>query len=175
MWTTPPIDFDLNPEELSKLGELFLIWSHTEHTIAKSLKTILKYNDDEAISIIYPMPLQRKLSYIAKHSRPMTDVQRTYSEELKLVVEAISKIRNAVAHGALVNDLKEGPLFRNPSKDRVVSKDDVLRTQEISNYALRIVIDFYHSLDPGEPLAPLPERPEIPKALQEFLPARKKG
>ena len=61
--------------------------------------------------------------------------------------------------------LKEGPLFRNPSKDWLVSKDDVLGTQEISNYALRIAIDFYHSLDPEEPLAPLPERPEIPKAL----------
>jgi hypothetical protein len=173
-WSTPPIEFELTPEEKSILGDLFLVWSHTEHVIAKSLKAILKYDDDEAISIIYPMTLDRKLNYITKHSSGMTLGSRSYFEELKLVVNAVKQIRNAVAHGVLVNDLKEGTLFRNPSKDRVLSKDDVLGSQEISNYALRIAIDFYHSLDPDEPLAPLPERPKIPKALQEFLPARKK-
>jgi hypothetical protein len=59
-WSTPPIEFELTPEEMRKLGELSLVWSHTEHVIAKSLKEILKFDDEEAISIIYPMPLQRK-------------------------------------------------------------------------------------------------------------------
>jgi hypothetical protein len=174
-WSTPPIEFVLTPEELSKLGDLSLVWSHTEHVIAKSLKEILRYNDHDAISIIYPMGLQRKLNYITKLSGQLSDGSRTYFEELRLVVGAINKlIRNTAAHGVLVNDTKEGTLFRSPSKDWVVSKDDVLRSQEISNYALGVAIAFYHSLDPDEPLAPLPERPKIPKALREFLPARKK-
>jgi hypothetical protein len=169
-WSTPPIEFDLTPEEMSKLGELFLVWSHTEHVIAKSLKEILKYNDEEAISIIYPMMLQRKLNNITKHSSQLSDGSRTYFEELKSVVEAVTKlIRNTVAHGVLVNDTKEGTLFRSPSKDWVVSKDDVLQSKEISNYALWIAIVFYHSLDPDEHLAPLPQRPKIPNALKGLL------
>jgi hypothetical protein len=173
-WSTPPIEFDLTPEEMSKLGELFLVWSHTEHIIAKSLKEILKYNDEDAINIIYPMMLQRKLSNITKHSSQLSDGSRAYFEELKSVVEAVTKlIRNTVAHGVLVNDTKEGILFRSPSKDWILSKDDVLASQEISNYALRIAIDFYHSLNPDEHLAALPERPKIPEALRERLPDRK--
>ena len=126
MWTTPPIDFELTPEEKSKLGDLFLVWSHTEHVIAKSLKEILRYNDDDAISIIYPMGLQRKLNYITKLSSQLSDGSRTYFEELHLVVGAINKlVRNTVAHGVLVNDTKEGTLFRSPSKDLVVSNEVV--------------------------------------------------
>jgi hypothetical protein len=160
---------------MSKLGDLFLVWSHTEHVIAKSLKEILKYNDEEAISIIYPMMLQRKLNNIAKHSSQLSEGSRTYFEELKSVVEAVTDlIRNTVAHGVLVNDTKEGTLFRSPSRDWVVSTGDVLGSQEISNYALRIAIDFYHSLDPDEHLARLPERPKMPEALRQFLPDRKK-
>jgi hypothetical protein len=173
-WSTPPIDFDLTPEEKRKLGELSLVWSHTEHVIAKSLKEILKFDDEEAISIIYPMTLDRKLKYIASLSGRVTARSRTYFQELKSVVKAITQIRNTVAHGVLVNDTKEGTLFRSPSRDRVVSKDDVLGSQEISNYALWIAIGFYHSLDPDESLSPLPERPEIPKSLQQFVQARKK-
>jgi hypothetical protein len=174
-WSTPPIEFELTPEEMRKLGELSLVWSHTEHVIAKSLKEILKFDDEEAISIIYPMPLQRKLNYITSLSSRMTVDQQTYFDELKWVVRAVTNlIRNTVAHGVLVNDTKEGTLFRSPSRDRVVSRDDILGSQEISNYALRIAIDFYHSLDPDESLSPLPERPEIPKSLQQFLQARKK-
>jgi hypothetical protein len=56
-----------------------------------------------------------------------------------------------------------------------VSKDDVLQSQEISNYALGIAIAFWTTLGSVKTVKPLPERPEIPKALQEFLPARKKG
>jgi len=172
-WSTSPIEFVLTPEEMRKLGELSLVWSHTEHVIAKSLKTILKYNDDEAISIIYPMMLHRKLNYITKLSSQLSDGPRSYFDERKLGVGAVTElVRNTVAHGVLVNDTKEGTLFRSPSKDWVVSKDDVLRSQEISNYALGIAIAFYRSLDPDVPLAPLPERPKIPKALQEFLPVR---
>jgi hypothetical protein len=173
-WTTPPIEFELNPEEMSKLGELFLVWSHTEHVIAKSLKDILEFNDEEAISLIYPMTLDQKLNYITRLSSRMTVGSRTYFEELKSVVKAVSKIRNDVAHGVLVNDTKEGPLFRNTSKDRVVSKEDVLGSQEISNYALGIALGFWTTLGSNRTVNPLPERPEIPKALLEFLPARKK-
>ena len=108
-WSTSPIEFDLTPEEKGKLGELSLLWSHTEHVIAKSLKEILKFNDDEAISLIYPMRLQRKLNHITRLSSRMSDRSQSYFEELKSVVNAVSKIRNAVAHGVLVNDLRAGP------------------------------------------------------------------
>jgi hypothetical protein len=81
-WSTPPIDFVLSPEEMSKLGELSLVWSHTEHVIAKSLKEILKFDDEEAISLIYPMTLDQKLKYISRLSNRMTVGSRTYFEEL---------------------------------------------------------------------------------------------
>ena len=55
-----PFEYTLTDDELSKLGEMLMTWSHTEHTIGNCLKALLKFDDDEAIALVFPLSLDQR-------------------------------------------------------------------------------------------------------------------
>jgi hypothetical protein len=55
-----PFEYSLTDDELRKLGEMLMTWSHTEHTIGNCLKALLKFDDDEAIALVFPLSLDQR-------------------------------------------------------------------------------------------------------------------
>jgi len=168
----PHFHYGLTPEELAKLGELALTWSHTEHLIGTCTKSVLGLTEEQADILIYPLSADRRMQLLKQHSGRVSPELQALIKELQTVMKAISIARNTAVH-AIIIDNWEVPKFRLHSKDRVLTKEDILQSDALSNYATLLALHIRFKLDPAKldggtlKLPPLPTRPEIPKTLQQ--------
>jgi hypothetical protein len=172
-----PFEYNLADDELRKLGEMSLTWSHTDHTIGNSLKAALQFNDDEAMALIFPLALDARVRWLRALPARMNQAARAALDEFVAVLPALQAVRNVGVHGVTIQDTKEGSLFHLRSKDRTFTKADLFACEEFTNYCARVAFAIryalFHSADSN--LAPSwPERPAIPKVLEGFVQNRTK-
>jgi hypothetical protein len=172
-----PFSFDLTPEELQKLGEMSLTWSHTEHLVGNCLKVLLRLTNDEAIAMVFPLTLEqrvRRIKMLIDLDTANPDVKIAF-EELKVFLPAMQLVRNNVVHATLDNDASSGEiLFRLKSKDKALTKTEIFSAEEISNYVCCVALSLWLALLNGPLQRPLPGRPAIPSWLLPHIPIRKK-
>src|SRR5262249_49951373 len=120
-----PFEYHLTDAEVQKLGELSLTWSHTEHTIGNALKAVLKFDDDEAIALIFPLPLEQRVRWLRGLTKRMNTAARIALDEFSRMLPGLQAIRNGGIHGVIINDTKDGPLFHLRSKDRTFTKNEL--------------------------------------------------
>jgi hypothetical protein len=172
-----PFEFHLTDDELRKLGELLLTWSHIEHTIGNCLKAVLKFSDDEAIALIFPLALEHRVRWLRGLPERMNLAARMALDEFALLLPGLQAVRNNGIHGVIINDVEDGPLFHLRSKDRTFTKNDLFSCEEFTNYCAHIALSIRSALfypDDKDLPSILPERPAIPKVLAEFVQFRKK-
>jgi hypothetical protein len=173
-----PYEYSLTDKELQKLAELSLTWSHTEYLIGVCLKRVWKLSDDEANAIVFPMSLETRLKYLSDLKGRIGVGAQVVLKELALIMKGIQPIRNTVTHAILIDDTKDGTLFHLRSKDRTFTKAEVFECEEITNYAAELARWLRYELGfepPQDTMPTLPERPAIPKPVQQFLPSGKKA
>jgi hypothetical protein len=173
-----PFEYHLTDQEMQKLGELSLTWSHTDHTIGNCLKAVLNFNDDEAIALIFPLGLEQRVRWLRGLTDRMNGSAQAALEEFHSVLPGLSAVRNLGVHGVIIADTIDGPLFHLRSKDRILTKDDFFACEEFTNYCARVAYAIRFALFApadvkGWPLT-LPERPEIPGALAPYIQSGKK-
>lgn len=152
--------------------------------LGNAVKHLLGLSDDEATSVVYPMPLQTRLKWIYKlgPQRAKSQKARDAIVELKAVMEYIQAVRNTVIHGILLGGgISSDPVqFHLRSKERNIPKDDVLAAEKITTYACIISAHLNWSLADPDKIprdllqAPLPERPELPGLVNRPNPTEKK-
>jgi hypothetical protein len=111
---------ELAPEDFQKLGQLSLRWSHTDHIIGNCLKVPLRLTDDEAVSIVFPLSTDRRLSLLkelAKGKALSPDADQAL-RELWCIMPAIQLVRNNVVHAVVFKSLGNDPLFHLPRAGR---------------------------------------------------------
>ena len=141
----------LTPSEFQKLGEIFLRWSHIEHIIGTCLRVVLRLTEEEAIAMIFPLPLQRRIEKIGElaESSPLNAEAAAAYHELAYVIKCINYVRNSVVHSILVDDPEKGHLFHLRSKKRSIAKAHVFATEELTNYAAHTVLSLRCALGGG--------------------------
>jgi hypothetical protein len=167
-----PFEYVLTDEELKKLGELSLTWSHIEHTIGNCLAELLKLDGDEGTAIVFPLGIEQRLRYLRALTGKMNDPTKKYLAEFCQLSPGLQAVRNSVAHGILVNDVAQGPLFHLRSKDRTLSKADIFACEDLTNYMAHLAICLRYAIGfkSGARLQPtLPDRPEIPECLRAYV------
>jgi hypothetical protein len=164
----------LSRDELARLGELTLTWSNMDHSIGQAVRLILKLTDEQFVAFVGPLATDRRMQLLKKYSSNLPDELRSMIDELNLVIKPTLIARNTYVH-AVVVDGWNIPKFKLMSKDRVLTKEDLLGSEPISNYAgllaLHIEIKLEKKFDISL-LPPLPSRPYIPPAL---LPEGQRG
>jgi hypothetical protein len=170
-----PFKYALTGQELQKLGELMLTWSHTEDLIANSLRVLLRLDGDEGVVIVYPLTLEMKLRRVAELTakKPVSADTGAAVKELRTIIPAIQYLRNSVAHCILTVDEAGDPAFLLRSKERTISKSDLFASEELTNYACWVAFALRWNVE-GQPMT-LPGRPDIPDFLRPQIPNRKKS
>jgi hypothetical protein len=176
----PPFEYALSAQELQKLGELSLTWSHTEQLIGHCLRNLLRLSGEEAVIVVFPLPLEQRLRRVKELAdlAPMSEHMKASLEELLTIMPAIQLVRNNVAHAVLIHDTKDGVLFHLSSKDRTLTKKQIFESEELTNYACHVAMSLRFSLPAMSESGwhkPLPERPAIPDYLRHLFPTRKKS
>jgi hypothetical protein len=167
-----PFEYHLSDQEMQKLGELSLTWSHTDHTIGNCLKAVLNFNDEEAIALIFPLGLQQRVQWLRGLKDRMNKAAQGALDEFTALLSALQAVRNLGVHGVIIADTKDGPLFHLRSKDRTLTKADLFSCEEFTNYCARVAYGIRFALfSPIDTdlIVSLPERPEIPKALEPYI------
>ena len=109
---------ELTSEEFQKLGQLSLRWSHTEHIIGNCLKVMLRLTDEEAVAMVFPLPLERRLNKIKELSEltPLNADAQAACDELQIVMRAVQYVRNSVLHAIMIDHPEHGQMFHLRSK-----------------------------------------------------------
>ena len=94
-----PFEYILTDDELQKLGELSLTWSHIEHTVGNCLTEILKLDEDEGTAIVFPLGLDQRLRYLRALTGKMNTTTKELLAEFCLLSPGLQAVRNSVAHG----------------------------------------------------------------------------
>ena len=173
-----PFEYNLTDDELRRLGEMLMTWSHTEHTIGNCLKALLNFNDDEAIALVFPLSLDQRVRWLRGLKDRMNTAAQAALDEFVRMLPGFSAIRTNGVHGVIINDLKDGPLFHLRSRDRTFTKTELFECEEFTNYCARVAYGIRFALfSPADADLPvtLPERPGIPKALEGYIQTGKKA
>lgn len=174
-----PFHYDewLTPEELQKLGQLSLRWSHIDHILGNCLKAMLRLSDEEAVVVIFPLRFGDRLKRIKDLSKvsPFNDDAKAALTALNCVATHLQEVRNVVAHAIMIDDAELGKLLHLRSKQKSVTIGQMLSTEELTNYAAHVVMALRYAIGGvknAEPGArhPLPEKPELPKFLSHPIP-----
>jgi hypothetical protein len=180
MITTPFLyEEKLTDEELKKIGQLALRWSHTEHILGNCLKVMLGLTDEQAIVTVFPLSLHQRLDQLRKLAaiNPPNDDAKAALAELLAVMPMIQAVRNGVIHAIIVDDGAGEQMFHLRSKERSIAKKEAFEAEELTNFAAHAALSLRHALgfkDVAGSRHALPGRPEIPASLQRFLPTRRK-
>lgn len=168
----------LTPAELQKLATLSLRWSHIEHIIGNCLRVILRLDEKEAVVVVFPMPIERRISMIRDISKinPLPDDTTHAFNEVDWGLDYVRFVRNTLAHTVMSENLEQGAVFNLRSKNRSLTKEQVFAVEEITNYTAHAALHFRFLLGFKElthELQPLPDRPVIPPILQSARQAPK--
>ena len=154
--------------EFETIGRLALRWAAIEHFVANCLKAMLGLSDEQAIVIVFPLGMEAKLARMNKLAKinPLNANASKGLIELTKVMKALQFVRNNTIHAIVMEGDHSFELRRDR---RSLSKHEVLSTEELTNYAGRVVIFLRHALGDkdtvGGPPA-WPTRPTIPAFLQ---------
>ena len=162
--------------DFAKIGVLMLRWAHIDHILGNCLKVLLRLTDDEAVTMVFPLGAAERIERIkrlAKKAR-MRDHSREPFEELAAVMTGLHYVRNTVAHAVAIEDEDGGHSLHLRSKMRSLTKEQVLSTEELTNYASHLVLAFRYSLGFKNELYEhdCPARPVVPDFLQRLIPAK---
>ena len=136
-----PVPWNLEPElpseDFAKIGQLAIRWSHIDQIIANCLKVVLRLSDDEATIIVFPLNAEGRLNRLCELNEvnPLSDDARRILAELRPIMKGLQLVRNNVIHAFVRDDLKDGFTFHLRSKDRVLSREEVFSSEELTNYA----------------------------------------
>jgi hypothetical protein len=136
---------NLSAEDFQKIGQLSLRWSHTEHIVANCLKRLLRLTEDEAVLIVFPLNLDRRMQQIKELGELAllpTDATHAFAE-LRWAMQLLAPIRNTVAHALLLDDATGNQVFHLRSKGRSVTKAQIFEIEELTNYAAHAALDSY--------------------------------
>lgn len=168
-------EVELSDKDLAKLGILMLRWSLIEHVLANCLRVMLRLNEEEAVAIVWPLSLERRIDKIAEIAKinPIHPHAMKAFQELRPVMKDLQGIRNSVAHGILLEDENDGHVLHLRSKGKNLTLEQVFATAELTNYAghlCKIMRSALGFKDVDEPVIhELPERPPIPECLQSVI------
>lgn len=162
---------DLTATDFQKIGELLLRCSHIEHIIGNCLKALLRLTDEEAIEMVFPLPIEHRFQRVKKLAR-----QGKLNAEAEAALEGLSGIfkyvqtaRNDLAHG-IIDESEDLLSFHRRSNQRTVTKEEAFSTEELINYAAHASLALRYALGlkdgPGD-RHPLPEAPAVPVHLQK--------
>jgi hypothetical protein len=168
-------EYRLSDQELQKLGELSLTWSHTEHLIGNCLKSLLRLTNEEAKEIVFPLSLEQKTQRICKLAKlqPLHPDAAVILAELEPIMRCVQYVRNNVVHAILVLNEDGTQDFHLRSKGRTHTKAQIFESEELTNYAAHLALSLRYALGmPSDPDARYasPARPAIPKFLHELIP-----
>lgn len=173
-----PFHYDdwLTPEEFQKLGQLALRWSHIDHILGNCLNALLRFSDDEAVVMVFPLSTDarfQRIKEIAKLANLNAEAEAAL-DGLRSTLSYVQQVRNNVIHAILIDDPKDGQLFHLRSKGRTITKEQVFQVEELTNYVAHAALSLRYAIgmkgSPGE-RHPLPEKPEIPDFLQNPTPS----
>ena len=169
-------DHTLSDADLKMIGKLAVSWSTTEHVIGNCLKGMLRLTDDEAVTVVFSLNLERRINYMVElaKSAPWEDDVRKLLKELKPVMTALQSVRSNVVHSIVIDDETGAQAFHLRSKNKSLPKDHAFSSEELTNYAAHLVLAlrFAISFKPTQPVfspPTLPGRPPIPEFLQSFF------
>jgi hypothetical protein len=140
------------------------------------LKVLKGLTDDEAIDQIFPLPASRKMDEIKGliGSQNLSAEGDEAYRELMNVMSGVRAVRDAVTHGTIMSEGND-VMFDHRSKNRKFTRQDVLETEEMTNYAAHAAVllrDALGDKDPDNKPGPLPQRPPVPKCLKPFITAK---
>jgi hypothetical protein len=163
----------LTPEDLSKLALLSLRWALIDHVLANCLKVLRGLTDEEAIDQVFHLYASHKTDEIKRliKSRNLSAEGDRAWRELMWVMGGVRAVRDAVIHGTPMS-LAGDVTFDHRSKGREFKRQEVLDTEEVTNYAAHAALILRHELgdkDPEGRPGPLPPRPAIPTHLKAFI------
>jgi hypothetical protein len=167
MLNPPPMEYALSAEELQKLGALMLRWSTLEAMIAQCLATVLDFDDAEADLLVFPMSLETKTKMLKELNeiKPLPEFAQKTLIELIPSAKAVQYVRNSTIHGVLLQGSAE---FHLRSKNRILKKEQIFESEELTNYACWLAFCLSMNLQGGR--ATSPGRPHIPDFLSSYFP-----
>jgi hypothetical protein len=92
---------NLTSEDYHKLGLLALRWSHIDHVAANCLKKMLRLTDQEAVIVVFPLPMEQRLSRMRELQKlqplPTNAAKRAF-REFDFIMKGLQAVRNNVIH-----------------------------------------------------------------------------
>ena len=163
----------LTPEELAKIGQLALRWSHIEHVLGNCLRRLMRMSMDDAILVIFPMNWERVLDLIDKFQkvRRLNRAAREAVAEIKAIMPAVKMVRNTLTHAIMVEDDGGDRVFHLRSKRKELTKEQIFEAEELTNYAAHVALAFRAALGGKGARLPLPERPALPAYILSQFPS----
>ena len=122
---------------------------------------------------MFPQYASKKIDEIKRLMRSRTlcaEGDEAYQALIK-VISGVRVVRDAVTHGTIMS-LDDNVTFDHRSKRRKFTLQEVLETEELTNYAAHAALILRHELgdeDPEGRPSPLPRRPAIPTRLKPFI------
>jgi len=170
-----PYNFEptLSDQEFMKIGHLSVKWSHLEHIVGNCLKVILRLNDEEARIIVFPLSLDQRITRIGELAEigSLSELSCRHFNELRALLRGIQYVRNNVIH-AIVESADGGHTFHLRSKNRTLTKEQILSVDDITNYTAHVVMALRYSLGFNDGTShdyALPGRPDIPEFLRSLI------
>jgi len=164
---------NLSDQEFQKIGEFACCWAHIEHTVGNCLRRMLNMNPKEATIMVFPLSLDQRMTKIGQllDLAPLSERHAALFGELKPLIRAQQILRTNILHGVFIDIFEEEePFWHLRSKNRDVSKTEILACEDLINYTAHVVEAFRlllgDELNPEGLVYALPNRPAIP----EFLP-----
>ncbi len=175
-----PFRYDpmLPSEDFTKLGQLMLRWSHTEHIIGNCLRVVLGLSLEQAAVVVFPLGADRRISHLTDLAliRPFNAEATAALSALKPTMKALQIVRSSIAHGVIADPDDANISFYLRSAGRTLTLQQIFSTEELTNYAAHAAVSLRYALGIKEgPDAwhALPDRPPIPEFLQSFFPTPK--
>jgi hypothetical protein len=177
-----PVPWSLEPElpseDFHKIGQLAIRWSHIDQIIGNCLKVVLRLSDDEATVVVFPLNAETRLNRLCELNEvsPLSEDAQRILAELRPIMRGLQLVRNNVIHAFVRDDLRDGFTFHLRSKDRVLTREEVFSSEELTNYAGHLALALRFALGLGGPPRSytLPDRPAIPDFLQSTIQFPKK-
>jgi hypothetical protein len=148
-----------------------LTWSHIEHLIANCLKATLGISDDEAIEKVHRKTFDERMIHLRQLQSTMNEDASIAFAAFDAAFEHLQVLRNLVAHCILIDGADDGTLFHLRSKDRTLTKSDVLASEDFTNYCAMVAMSLRYALGIGggrNSRRKLPSRVKMPYGLQHY-------
>jgi hypothetical protein len=159
--------------DFAKIGRLLVRWAQIEHVLGNCLRVLLGLSLEEAKTKVFKDGGAERVKRIGKHieENPLTPSAQVAFDELRPVLEGLRFVRNTIAHCVVLEGDDGKFSFELRSRGHTLTMEQVLSTEELTNYAGHLVYAFRYALGFKEEIYghECPTRPPIPEFLRGLI------